>query len=45
MLVHGETEKNILSILLWVPAVVGKQHCLVIPKKLVARQEFSVRVN
>ena len=43
--VGGETEKNILSILLWVSAVVGKQHFLVIPKRLVARQEFSVGVN
>ena len=34
-----EAQKNILSILLWAPAVVGKQHCLVMPERLVASQE------
>ena len=37
--VGGEVQKNILSILLWAPAVVGEQHCLVIPERLVASQE------
>ena len=38
--VGGEVQKNILSILLWAPALVGEQHCLVIPERLVASQEF-----
>ena len=38
--VSGEVQKNILSILLWAPAVVGEQHCLVIPERLVASQEL-----
>ena len=37
--VGGEVQKNILSVLLWAPAVVGEQHCLVIPEGLVASQE------
>ena len=39
--VGGEVQKNILSILLWAPAVVGEQHCLVVPERLVANQEFG----
>ena len=39
--VGGEAHKNILSILLWAPAVVGEQHCLVIPERLVASQELD----
>ena len=35
-----EVQKNILSILLWAPAVVGEQHWLVIPERLVASQEL-----
>ena len=38
--VGGETQKNILSILSWAPAVVGEQHGLVIPERFVASQEF-----
>ena len=38
--VGGEAQKNILSILLWAPASVGKKHCLVCPKRLVASQEL-----
>ena len=38
--VGGEAQKNILSMLLWALAVVGEQHCLVIPKRLVASQEL-----
>ena len=34
--VGGEVRKNILSILLWAAAIVGKQHCLVVFKRLVA---------
>ena len=30
--VGGEAQKNILSILLWAPAVVAEQHCLVISR-------------
>ena len=37
--IGGEVQKNILSFLLWAPAVVGEQHCLVIPERLVASQE------
>ena len=40
--VCGGTQKNILSVLLWAPAVVGEQHCLVISERLVASQEFPV---
>ena len=40
--VGGEVQKNILSILLWAPAVVGEQHCLVIPERLVASQELYI---
>ena len=42
--VGGEVQKNILSILLWAPAVVGEQHCLVIPERLVASQELLPRL-
>ena len=38
--VGGEVQKNILSVLLWAPAVVDDQHCLVIPEGLVASQEY-----
>ena len=38
--VGGEAHENILSILLWAPSVVGEQHCLVIPERLVASQEY-----
>ena len=38
--VGGEVQKNILSILLWASAVVGELHCLVIPERLVASQEY-----
>ena len=41
--VGGEVQKNILSILLWVSAVVGELHCLVIPERLVASQEFEYK--
>ena len=34
--VGGEVQKNILSVLLCAPAVVGEQHCLVIPEGMVA---------
>ena len=37
--VGGEVQKNILSILLWAPAVAGEQRCLVIREGLVASQE------
>ena len=34
-------QTNILSILLWAPAVMGEQHCLVISERLVASQELA----
>ena len=40
--VGDKTEKNTLSILLWAPALVGRQHRLAIPERLVASQELSV---
>ena len=43
--VGGEVQKNILSILLWAPAVVGERHCLVVPERLVANQEFGRLIN
>ena len=39
--VGGKAQKNILLILLWAPAVMGKQHCLGIPERLVASQEYT----
>ena len=39
-----EAQRSILPILLWIPAVVGKQHCLVIPKRLVAIS-FTIQVS
>ena len=41
--VGGEVQNNILSILLWASAVVGELHCLVIPERLVASQEFEYK--
>ena len=41
--VGGEVQKNILSILLWASAVVDELHCLVIPERLVASQEFEYK--
>ena len=38
--VGGQVQKNILSILLWAPAVVAEQHGLVIPERLVASQKL-----
>ena len=40
--IGGEVQKNILSILLWASAVVGELHCLVIPERLVASQEYRI---
>ena len=39
--VAGMTQKIILSVLLWAPANVGEQHCLVCPERLVASQEYE----
>ena len=39
--VGGDAQKNILSILLGAPAVLG-EHCLVIPERLVASQENRI---
>ena len=43
--VGGEAQKNILSILLCPPAIVGLQHFLMIPDRLVGRQEYTAPVN
>ena len=40
--IGSEEQKNILSILLWATAEVGEQHCLVIPERLVASQEYQM---
>ena len=37
----GETQKNILLLLLWAPTNVDEKHCQVCPKRLFASQEFS----
>ncbi len=42
--VGGETQKNILSILLWAPASVGEKLCLVCPKRSVASEELLISV-
>ena len=41
--VGSEVQKNILLVLLWVPANVGEKHCLVNPEKLVASLIWLVR--